>query len=35
LPELSTEEILELRQRIENGIGQLEAGPPVIDQDPT
>ncbi len=33
LPELSTEEILELRQRIENGIGQLEAGPPIIDAD--
>ncbi len=33
LPELSTEEILQLRDRIENGIGQIEAGPPVIDVD--
>ncbi len=34
LPELSTEEILELRARIENGIGQLPPGPPDIEVDP-
>ncbi len=33
LPELSNEEILEIRARIENSIGQLEPGPPVIDVD--
>lgn len=34
LPEMSEEEILQLRQRIESNMRQLTAGPPDIDVDP-
>ncbi len=35
LPEMSDEEILQLRQRIESNMRQLPAGPPDIDADPS